>query len=342
MVALTGSKLPLARRCRWWLRGDVTFPELQRSQAADDGVRLHALHADLVDTGTHAPCSPSDEMVMRHLREYWGTRRSRSAAAEVSFGLDAARGQARNVGSRLERKYPDKITPGEIFLSTDYVWHDRGSMLVGVGDLKTGFGAHVDPPEDNLQLLAGAAALFLEAQSALSTNGGKPPEGAQIEILHAREDGVHPRTYIASPLVLYRAMSEIALIQAGIDGSRAVAGEHCRFCPALGACPETGQMLSPFAKGQVQWTTDFVSDANDALIIEELSAVKKMIDAIESAVKERAQKKGGIALSDGKVYRAVVCEKSVLDKELVEKILGPRYAECTKIISYEQFRRVKA
>lgn len=331
---LTGSKLPIAKRCRWWLRNDVTYPELPRTVAAEDGVRRHALFSDLVDTGQHEPCSPSDEMVMKHLREFWTVTNRRTPKdwrSEVTFGLDAARGSAREVGRRLERDYPEPQTPGEIFLTTDVV--GETPELVTVSDLKTGHGGHVEPPDDNLQLLSAGAAAFVAL--------GKR-DGAVLEIIHANEGGVFLRHYMASPLVLYKAMSEIALIQAGIEGARASAGEHCKYCPALGACPETGQMIGKLSKAEVQWTTEFVSEQNDAAIIEELAGIKKMIDALEDAVKERAKKSGGLTLSDGKVYRAVVCEKSVVDKALVEKLLGPRYAECTKLISYEQFKRVRA
>lgn len=326
---LTGSKLPLARHCRWWLRGDAVYPERPRSKAASDGQDLHALCAQYVENGIHDACSPSQELVMRGVRSFWNGRRGK---AEVTFGLDAARGEARVVGQNLERDYPAPRTPGEIFLTTDYYELSKEANLVTNGDWKTGYAAHVEPPDDNLQLLAGGAAAML----CFGT------DGAVLEIVHATEDGCFPRRYVASPLVLYAAMNEIAHIQAGIDGSQAKAGDHCRFCPALGACPETGTMISSVRPSPVQWTTEYVSDENDRLLVDELSAVKKMIEAIEESLKERAKKSGGIYLPDGKVYRAVVCERQSLSKKKVEELVGPRIAECMEVISYEQFRRVKA
>lgn len=325
---LTGSKLPLARHCRWWLRGDAVYPERPQSKAASDGHDLHALCAQVVDTGLHDAGSPTQELVMRHVRDFWKGRRGQ---AETTFGLDAARGEARVIGQHLERAYPEPRTPGEIFLTVDY--HELGGTnLVTVGDWKTGFAAHVEPPDDNLQLLAGGAAAML----CFGT------DGAVLEIVHATEEGCFPRRYVASPLALYQALNEIAHIQAGVDGSRAHAGEHCRFCPALGACPETGEMIGALRPGQpVQWTTEFVSEANDRLLVDELAAVKKMVDAIEDSLKER-YRKTGLMLNDGKMYKAIVGRRSLLNKSKVESILGPRIAECMEVMEYEQFRRVKA
>lgn len=331
MTSLTGSKLPIARHCKWWLRPDVKYPERPRSGAATDGSRLHEYAADLVDTGEHPPCSSADELVMRGVRDFWKGRHGQGWQAEVALGLDAALGEARVVGKRIDRNYPEPRTPGEIFLSVDYI--GEVPELVTVGDWKTGYASHVEPPDDNLQLLAGGAAAMLAL---------KKKDGAVLEIAHATEDGVFPRRYVASPLTLYRAMSEIALIQAGVEGARAKAGDHCRYCPALGACPETGTMVRQFSQAKVEWTTEFVSEENDRLLVEELSAVKKMIDAIEDAVKKRASERGGILLSDGKIYKAILSYRSSLNKAKVEKLLGPRYAECVETVSYEQFRRVKA
>lgn len=324
-VELTGSKLPLARHCRWWLRDDAKYPELPRSKAADDGVSNHRLLAQLVDTGLHDEPNPGQLELMRHAREFWGNRRGR---AEVTFGLDAAGGTAREIGAHLERNYPEKRTPGEIFLTVDAV--ELYERLATVTDWKTGY-TQVDPPDDNLQLLAGGAAAMLAHGT----------DGAVLEIAHATNGGCFPRRYVASPLVLYQAMNEIAHIQAGIPGSRAKPGEHCRFCPALGGCPETGEMIGRISASPVQWTTEFVSEENDRLLVQELSAVKKMVEAIEDSLKQRVGR-GGIHLPNGKVWKAIVCERESLSKKKVEQILGHRISECMEVITYEQFRQVKA
>lgn len=333
---ITGSKLPLARQCAWWAREDSKYPERPQSQDGAAGTALHALHADLVETGEHPPGTPSQEAVMTHLREFWKGR-SGTWIAERAYGLSPAAGSARHVGDRIGRAYPEPLSPLEVMLTTDYVGITPD--YVTIGDLKTGFGGHVEAPDDNLQLLSAAAAAFLVH---------RPKIGVVLEILHANEGGVFPRRFVASPLVLYRAMADIAYIQQTVPDAKAKLGDHCKYCPALGACPETGGALEkvvPQPDGNLyalKWTTEFLSEDNDRMMVEALPAIEKMTEAIKDALKLRARERGGIYLSDGKVWKPTVSERAVLDTAKVEMELGSRYPEFLKTISYEQFRRVKA
>ncbi len=333
---ITGSKLPIARHCTWWAREDVSYPKRERSDAASNGVRMHDAFSSYIEHKVFPPLSPEQRVLADNMKVFWGQRALSSGwETEVSYALDAANFRARRLGKHLNREYGE-LAPGEIALTNDYQWIEAGAVAL-TGDWKTGYGAHVEDPDENLQLLSAGAAL------AASTGS----EGCQLEIAHVVADGVYPRRYFATPLVLHRAMHEIASIQKRIPDSLAKAGDHCRWCPALGACPETQRQLAEVATARgtsapVVWSKEYVSDENDALLVDELASVKKFIEQVEDSLKERAGKRGGIRLNDGKLYKAVVCRKESLDKGLVMEILGEKYAKCTKIIEYEQFKRVKA
>lgn len=331
---ITASKLPIARHCRWWAREDVSFPKRERGSAASNGVRMHDAFAEYVENRVFPPLSPSQRLLADHMRKFWGERAAASGwEAEVAYALHAKERKARRLGKFINRRYDElgRVDP-EIGLSVDYQWIEGpGTPLVG--DWKTGFGAHVEDPDQNLQLLAGGASV---------AHASGLEKGCILEISHVTESGVFPRRFIATPLALHAALHEIATIQGNVVGAAAHAGEHCRFCPALGACPETKRALGDVRPdSRVEWTTAHVSDENDALLVEEIAHVKKAVEQIEDALKERARAKP-IYLHNGKLYKAIVAHRSSLKKERVEELLGPRYAECVQVIEYESFRQVKA
>lgn len=328
---ITGSKLPIARHCQYWARGDVSYPKRPQTGAASNGVRMHDAFASYIDHKVFPPLSPEQRMLAESMKQWWGQRALMTGwETEVSYALNAASARGRRLGRHLNREYGE-LSPGELALTVDYVWVESGATPI-VGDFKTGYGAHVEDPEDNLQLLAGGAVVSMATGL----------DGCQLEIAHVVEDGVRTRRYLATPLALHRAMHEIAEIQKKVPGAEARAGDHCRWCPALGSCPETQRQLAAVSKRPAVWSTAFISDENDGLLVEELASIKKMIDEIEGALKVRAKEKGGIYLPNGKVYKAILGRRKSEDKAKIAALLGDRYAECVEFVEYEQFRQVKA
>lgn len=340
---LSGSRLPIARHCGYSFRADNNLPKFRLDQDNADaaaGTNKHAFLLAYAETGKFPPMTASEKILAGHFRDWWGIRRAKT---EQAFMLTAKEGKARSLGDHIGRKYGD-VAPGEIPLTVDY-WYQfpkgNDGALVCVGDIKTGFAAHVEAPEFNLQLLAGGLAAGMFASES------PEPFSALLEIPNVTEEGVYCRDYIATPQALLLALNEIIAIQDRIPGSEPVVGEHCRWCDIKGCCPKQAEVAARILEQRngrkmlATWSTEFVSDDNERLLVEELSAIKKAIEAVEEAMKKRAGVRP-IDMGDGTVYRAVVCRKSATDKKLVEAILGDRLAECTKIIEYEQFRRVKA
>jgi hypothetical protein len=339
---LSGSKLPIARYCRWSFRDDVSYPPEIRSDEAKDGVRRHDAFANFVDTGVFPPMKGEDKIFADNLNEWWNkeNRRQYGFKAERSYALDAASNKSRCLGTDLNRNY-GHLEAGEIPLTVDYDGIENG--LYVVGDFKTGWGAHVEDPEDNLQLLAGACAGSMHFDSC----GGLKALGARIEILHVKEDGIYPRIYIASPFALMEACTEIAKIQASITGSEATPGDHCSFCAARGACPATRELVEaaaatrqfPFER-RAEWTTEDRGPENDALLVDEISALKKALDAVEDALKARWAGKS-LPLRDGKYYKLIVSKRQTFNRDLAAELLGDKFLQCTDFIEVESFRRVK-
>lgn len=334
MTPLTGSRLPIARHCDWAFRPSSQFPAPPELYDSAGGTRKHDVYAMWIEGRALPPLSGEKRLFAEEMQRFWGDRKTSAVwEAEVSFALDAAIPMARTLGKNLNREY-GILNGGEIALTVDYTGVHAGVPVVG--DWKPPHDPHTEPPEDNLQLLAGAAALSLSSGM----------DGCTIEIAKVDTNDHWVERYFATPLTLRRACSEIADIQSRLrDGSPGVAraGDHCAYCPALGSCPETGRLVkSALPAAQAVFTADFVSDENDSLLVDELAALKKSIESIEESLKERASKKGGIKLRDGKVWKAIVSSRTSTDKGKIMDLLGSRYGECVKTISYEQFRRVKA
>lgn len=325
---LTASRLPIARRCRWALREDVEYPIAPNLYDKEGGNRIHDAFSSYIDSKCFPPLDFEQGMAADQMKRLWGDRVNTDAwSSEVAFALHPANGTARLLGRHINRDY--RLESGEIGVTVDYLGQE-GEHIV-VGDWKPPFDPHVEAVEENLQLLAGAAA----ASFAL----GK--DGCVIELARVSEDSARIEPYIATPLVLMRACVEIAEIQATIAGAPAVAGDHCAYCPALGGCPETQRIVNGALPGAAAvWSTGYVSDENDAILVDELAALKKILESVEKGVKERAGQRGGIMLRDGKVYKATLSSRSGLKAELVKQILGDRYAECVVRTGFESFRRV--
>jgi CRISPR/Cas system-associated exonuclease Cas4 (RecB family) len=273
------------------------------------------------------PMGPRAQLIFEQVKAAFVDREG--CLPEPAYAIDVQTGAARLIGTRLDRQYGE-LGPNEIALTTD--WVRATAQAVEVGDLKTGFAGHVAHPRENLQLLAAAYA-------AAKVAGVKV---AIPRILIAREDETVPLfARLDGEEWMEAVLSEIREIHFRTQlPSPAVAGEHCSFCPALGACPQTAhlQALEVNTEAMVRWTTECLSAENDAKMVMHLPMLKKAVDAIEDALKTR----GPIALPNGKVWRETRKTMRVLDKEKVERELGARLPEFYKEIETSNgYRQVK-
>jgi hypothetical protein len=331
---LTGSALSRAKFCAWPYREDVSFPERPSGRAADDGTEVHSMLEHWLAGEPVPAMGPRAQLIFEQVKLAFDNDNTGSLP-EPAYAIDVQTGEARLIGSRLNREY-GALGPNEVALTTDWVRAPE-TMSMEVGDLKTGFAGHVAHPRENLQLRAAAYAV---AKVAGVTT-------AVARILIAREDEFVPLfAKFEGPEWMAEILAEMREIHFRTQlPSPAVPGEHCQWCPALGACPQTTQLakLDETATGEtpVVWTTESISSENDAKMVIHLPLIKKAIDAIESSLKERAGSEG-IALPNGKVWRETRKTMRVLDKEKVERLLGENLPGFMKEIETSNgFRQVK-
>lgn len=158
---------------------------------------------------------------------------------EVTFAYDVATGQARIVGSFLQRRYPD--APASVVYGTlDVVGLPEDEPdLVEIDDYKfDGYESHTPAPEEADQLLFGALAACRATGRTrarvrfihIMQGGGHWIEGAEFD--EVRLD--------AFACKLQRLLERVRAAEREYAAGRALSvhrGPWCRYCPAAAACP---------------------------------------------------------------------------------------------------------
>lgn len=328
-MRLTGSRVGIARHCGWAFREDTIYPERPRGDGAAESNVLHAAIAGtLVGNTIILPYNlhAQYDVALNHLRQY-GIENVRP---EVSFAWDPATGKARRLGSMLDRKYEEAgALPHEICLSLDYlVVRDED---VVIGDWKAHFTSNVTPADDNAQLALGALC-------ATQVYGVK---AAKVEIVGLETTKAYVDDYYLRALELMTWDAEFRRVVKSIPGSIAVAGGHCTWCPALGACPETEKTIpaTQLVKGaQPRWSTDALGLDNDIKMAQALPALEKAVEAVKESLQARYP--NGLELDNGKIYKPITSKRRSFSKEKAVQILGHRAVECETQIEVTSWRQV--
>jgi hypothetical protein len=243
---------------------------------------------------------------------------------EVAYSLSPD-GTVRRLLNTEHRDY-GPLLEGEVPGTLDIVASKGGAYTVI--DWKT--GNEVEEPAVNWQLLAGASAVA--RIFSLSE--------VEVVVAYVRSDHVYAARDTVSQLTLdnFRLRLRERMSMSGLPAP----GQHCRYCPAAAACPAQTSTLALLAAGP-KWTTEYLGELNDSLMVEGLAGLKAAIETVESALKARARESGGIHLSDGKVWREKTRVMPRFNRAKAEEMLGPeRAAECLEKREELYFAKVKA
>lgn len=321
---LTFSATGRAKHCAWAYRDDVDYPlkpEWLERRDADDGHEVHEMLEHWLAGEPVPAMGPRAALIFEQVKQGFGEQ---SGTPEPSWAISLTTGNVRYLGNRLKRQY-GVLQPDEIAGTADWC------ALGEVGDLKTGFAGHVPHPREHLQQLCAA---YCVAKLEGTTS-------CLVRTLIAREDEYVPLfAKLQGPEWMEAVLKELRDMHYRTRlPSPAVAGEHCQFCPAMGACPQTAHLTAIAESGSVvRWTTESLSAENDAQMVIHLPMVKKAVKAIEDALKTRAP----IHLPDGKVWQETTKKVRQLDRQKVEQMLGERYASCLSEVEVSNgYRQVR-
>ena len=182
---------------------------------ADEGTRAHELAADLLNN--RALPKDLDDDMLEGILKY----------------VEVVRSDAGSEPILVEQRFDlSSLYPG-MFGTADAVIYHQQEKLLRVIDLKFGKGIIVEP-ERNPQMMFYALGAMISLDS--------PCEQIELVIIQPRAnhvDGFTRRWQLTRKLLLEFKKDLVRYAKATEDpNAPLVSGEHCRFCPAAGICPE--------------------------------------------------------------------------------------------------------
>lgn len=207
--------------------------------------------------------------------------------------------------------FPDKA-PIDLFGTSDVVAYHRGYRHLEIVDLKFGMGVAVEA-DDNPQFLYYALGVILEHGydvSEITTTVVQP------RIAH--EDGpIRSAAYAAVDVLMWgQNVLKPGVLAALKEGAAFATGDHCKFCPGQGTCPELHKQALSIAKSQFGPSplTPPVPTQLEAWQLADIVSKFDMLDAWMKAVRQEA-------------YNRLVAGQEVPGFKLVQKKAIRKWAD---------------
>jgi hypothetical protein len=215
--------------------------------------------------------------------------------------------------TEVEHTFGKRYKPNEYFWGTaDFVAVVIGKRLYIV-DLKFGSGLYVEA--------VGSPQTGYYGFGAINELDFEFPDEMEVvlAIVQPRLAGVEPVREWVTTVGEIRRWAETVLLpgmERAIAGAQDLnSGEHCRFCPALLACPRTRKAMTTVATA----TADTSDEALDALYVE-FQTAKMVGKAIEARLLARLQEGGKFKSVKLVKKRSTRTWKPEADKLLVEML----------------------
>jgi len=299
-VNITGSTLPVLRRCQWWARPEVIAPPpTPPTDAMQLGSEIHAaIEASIIGSEVHVSAEARE--AMRTWMEWWKTAPLGAYLwqAEVAYSYDPATDTATKLGSSMARKY--EVAPGCIAGTIDALaLTDDGAIIV---DWKTGndFGHHVADAEHNWQL----------KMYALAVSRAHGVGNVTVAIVRIGDE-VRTTTHTLDALDLDVVASEVQALVKAVPTSSPTPGLHCRRCRVVAICPATAVATTAIAPAEPV-KLEITSKDQAAALLVRLRQVQAACEQMEAALKIYAINNDGIPLAGGKRW-----VKTSVDRESI-------------------------
>ena len=265
-------------------------------------------------------------------------------ACEVSYAF-SLKGEVRRIGVNLGREYPEEYLTGEWITGTadlDAVGEEGRPV---VEDFKTGQG--VPHPSVNPQILFFASCLQ-------SLTGAAEVEG---RIRYIRDDGstyVESHIFDAFDLDAFRLdlrRTGLSVLEARQSGARSLpmaTGGHCKYCPAIAACPAKTALARAMLP-ELRATGDILrsmtpEERGQAWV--RAKEIESILDTVVSGLRDIAIV-DPTPLPDGKVLMAIESSRTSFDKEAAMTLLrelgatDEQIEACSKRSRFDVVKAVK-
>jgi hypothetical protein len=179
----------------------------------------------------------------------------------------------------VEHRFALKHIREHMFGTADCVIWKPEERLLQVWDYKHGAGIYVSA-ESNQQLLYYALGVLSELKL--------PAKEVELVIVQPRaENGTEPRRwrFHVMDIVDFEAELVKAVERTEQENAPLISGEHCRFCPAAGICPQLRDEAMEVAKSEFEPVVQPVTEVLRAYSPEKLADVLDKLPKIEAFVK---------------------------------------------------------
>jgi hypothetical protein len=251
----------------------------------------------------------------------------RGAESEVTLAWDPETDTGRVLGRNLGRDYSG-ARPGEILGTADLLGQMLAKRAVYVPDFKTGKA-----------VTGGAAGTWQLRLLALAAARATGLRAAVVQLIYLRADGrayVDRAEFDAFDLANFAAElrelpRRVAASELQLERERVphvVEGPHCRYCPALPACPAKREMMRALVVNMESAPSDELVRARVATLTVEQKAqgyvrlelaemfLRRLREAYESSARQEP-----LPLPDGRVLREVVSTRRYLDGKIASDVL---------------------
>ena len=298
---VTGSSLPLLRRCSWWARPEVIAPpQSPPTEAMLLGSAVHAAIENSIRNDKSFEVSDEVRDYLTTWANWWANNPLGKGAwhPEVAYAYNPKTDTARMLDVK-QRAY--KVEPGEIAGTVDAVMLDVGHATIV--DWKTGddFQRMTADAKDNWQLK-----LY-----ALAVSRAHRVNTVRVAIVRI-SDEVRVTDYTLDELELDAVAAEVAEMIGKVPGSQPTPGHHCVRCKAVSICPTTERATEalvatveklPEVTGP---SVELVINRDNATaLLARLRQVQAACETIENALKVYATNNDGITLASGKRWKKV-------------------------------------
>ena len=298
---VTGSSLPLLRRCSWWARPEVIAPpQSPPTEAMLLGSAVHAAIENSIRNDKSFEVSDEVRDYLTTWANWWANNPLGKGAwqPEVAYAYNPKTDTARLLDVK-QRAY--KVEPGEIAGTVDAVMLDVGHATIV--DWKTGddFQRMTADAKDNWQLK-----LY-----ALAVSRAHRVNTVRVAIVRI-SDEVRVTDYTLDELELDAVAAEVAEMIGKVPGSQPTPGHHCVRCKAVSICPTTERATEalvatveklPEVTGP---SVELVINRDNATaLLARLRQVQAACETMENALKVYATNNDGITLASGKRWKKV-------------------------------------
>jgi hypothetical protein len=263
--------------------------------------------------------------------------------AEVAYAVDVEEGLATTLGQNIGRKYP---ALGESFVcgTNDY----EGQRFDGVevaGDVKTGL--QVTRTEHNPQAKFHALARYCAT--------GAPEVEVRLSYIGWTGKVTHD-SHVFTAFDLDEFMDELRELQAHIAAARlryltsgdvtVSSGDHCKYCPAMAACPAYTALARTMAAdiADIEGRLEALTPYEQGVAWTKAKEVERLVERVLGGLKALAER-DAIPLESGKVVKAITFEQHRFDADAALALLrelGATQAQVEDLYRASEVTQIRA